>query len=298
MKIPHFYCFSSRLGIIYPPFKTNDSNYGVAKGCEAIVTTSFINNFPGANLHKLQFASQVIADKSNYYQEIERQYEAASFLIKSTLDKQNEIQVVIGGDHGVSFPALGSVLERNNPNDVGVIMFDSHTDLCLRSNSPSGNFHGMWARPFIDNFDIEMLNQKIPLKIPSRNWMYIGDLEGWPYFDERELNYIKEKEIVYLSKKILAEQFNTAKNIFDDFLNRCKNIYVTFDIDVYTEDIAPATGITGKWGLDNNFIPVFLETIAKSGKLIGADLTEVNPEKEGAEKTIATAQSVLLKLLI
>jgi len=268
----------------------------VAKGGEAILTHTFLNNFPGANYHKIQLLQNNDIE-CRYFNLIAQQYDAVSRLIKITLDPQKEIQVSIGGDHSISFYAIGSILERNNPNDVGIIMFDSHADLYSKNTSPSGNFHGMWAYPLLNQFDVDIIDQKILHKIPSQNWLHIGDLEGEPCFGKQELDLVKEKQITHLSKQLLSEKINKAKNILDKFLNDHKHIYITFDIDVYTKDIAPATGLTGDWGLDNNAIPIFLETIAKSNKLIGADVTEVNPEKDGADKTVAVAQEVLLKLL-
>jgi len=296
-KNPHFYCIESSLGTINYPHGTEEDNSGVAGGCKAILTPSFLKNFSNISVHEIKFPKQSFSNDLDYFKAIVRQYDSISNLIKTTLDGPKELQVVVGGDHSVSYSAIGSILERKNPKEIGVIMFDSHADFCLKDNSPSGNFYGMWVRPLIDKFDIDLIDKKIPKKIPSKNWMYVGDLEGEPYFDKSEAEFIREKQITYISKELLVKDFSKAKIILEKFINGSRNIYVTFDIDVYHKSIAPATGISGQWGLNNKAIPLFLKTIADSGKIIGADIMEVNPEKAGADKTIKAAQDVLLQLL-
>lgn len=295
-KRPHFYYVSSYLGTINPPSGTIANNFSVADGGKAVLSSTFLGNFPNSNFDKIQFEPRTLL-KDNYFNEIKRQHRAVSFLLNNTLDEEKEIPIVTGGDHSISYSAIQLATQRAGADNLGVIMFDSHADVNLSKTSPSGNFHGMWARPLLDNFDIKIIDEETPQKITNQSWLFIGNLEKCPHFDKEEIRFIKEKGIYNLSKKTISQEPEKAEIILGDFVNRHKNIYVTFDIDVYNQDTAPATGLTGDWGFAYEEISPFLKIIAESKKLIGADMTEVNPQKSGAIKTIQVAQNTLMELV-
>lgn len=293
---PHFYCIGSSLGTINHPRGTKEDNSGVADGCKAILTPSFLEKFPGSAIDSYMVPNRKFSNDQDYFEAIAQQYDDIASLIDSTLDYSTELPVIVGGDHSVSYATIGSILARKDPRELRVIMFDSHADFSLRAETPSGNFHGMWVRPLIDKFDVDVIDKKIPLKIPARNWMYIGDLEGEPYFEKYESEYINEKKISLISKDILTKRFDEAVTTLNEFIDGTQNIYITFDIDIFQKSVAPATGISGEWGLSHKIVSGLLESIVKSDKLIGIDLVEVNPDKEGSTKTIKIAQDVLLQL--
>ena len=145
-------------------------------------------------------------------------------------------------------------------------------------------------RSFVDTFDVRCINEGIT-KFKGSQWCYIGDLEGEPYFEPWEMDFIKEKGIHYISKKDIVN--GKAKPYLQNLLDNAEDVYNTFDIDVFTNKIAPATGISGNWGLTRGQVFPLLEQIVDSGKLSGCDLVEVNPHKKGAKKTVTTAIAVL-----
>jgi len=300
-KTPHFYGGVSRLGTKNNPNGTQESNEGVELAYESILG---LDPFDIGTLKqwgdKYDISSYTFPDPSSvsedqYFSTIAKESKKFGDIINGSL-KPEEIAVSIGGDHSISYATIQAWLERiKNPKKALVIDFDSHADACLYSQTPSGNFGGMWARPFLDKFDVECIDNGIT-KLQGPQWLYIGDLEGEPYWDPWEAEFLKEKEINHISKKDILE--GKASSYLQKLLDGAEDVYTTADIDVFTKKVAPATGITGEWGLTKGQVFPLLEQIAESGKLSGCDLTEVNPQKQGAVKTIGTARAVLETLIL
>ncbi|MEN9626146.1 MAG: hypothetical protein RL557_474 [archaeon] len=288
----------SRLGTRNNPNGTHEANEGVAHAYESILDLEFMTRLMKEGepliVHSYYFSDPSIVTDEAYFPTITKESKGLIKYINGTIGP-GEIQCAIGGDHSISYATLGAWLERmKNPDKALVIHWDSHCDSALNSQSPSKNFHGMWMRPFVDKFDIPCLDNVTKLKGPQ--WCYIGDLEKEPGFEPWEMDFIKQKGINYISKQDIVS--GKAKPKLQNLLGEAKQVYTTFDIDVFTQSVAPATGITGNWGLTRGEVFPLLEQIATSKKLSGLDLVEVNPEKEGAAKTIQTAQEVLETLLL
>tara|TARA_Y100000034_G_scaffold18933_1_gene21190 strand:- start:547 stop:1479 length:933 start_codon:yes stop_codon:yes gene_type:complete len=298
-KIPHFYGAVSRLGTRNNPNGTHESNEGVEGAYNSIVGGLYDRlTKPGMSvtLNAYPFSNPSNVSEGDYFPTIAKESQEFTELICGSL-KPNEIAVTIGGDHSVSFPAINAWLKKIK--EIGgsplVIQGDSHMDACLNSETPSGNFQGMWMRPYY-GFDIDCIN-KLVEGLPNSSWLYIGDLENEPYWDEDiESAFIKDNNIGHISKEMIAR--GESKDYLQSYLDKASHVYYTGDIDQFTNKVAPATGISGEWGLTRGEVFPLLEQIAESNKLSGCDLVEINPKKEGAKKTIELGQSVLETLLL
>jgi len=58
-----------------------------------------------------------------------------------------------------------------------------------------------------------------------------------------------------------------------------KNIYITFDVDVFDSSIMPATGTPEPGGLFWDETMINLKNICQSGNVVGADINELAPIK-------------------
>jgi arginase len=304
-----YYGIESRLGIINFLNGTTAANDGVELAPEAILTEEFTHDktqvrYTFKKPDELKsYASDGKVSPDLYFTALMTHSATLVGLIKDTIT-DDDIQVVVGGDHSVGYPSLASTIANYGVDDVGVIMFDSHSDFCKISESPSGNFHGMWLRPFFDTFDQEFVEGITKMligekKLPGSNILYVGDLEGEPYYDPIvEGGIIVRHGIKTISKKELTgEDSYHALAKLAEFVKDKKYIHVSFDIDVMQAAVAPATGISGDWGLSAEQVQPVLEIIANSGKIVAIDMTEVNPTKLGGAKTVDYAQHVLTTLL-
>jgi agmatinase len=75
------------------------------------------------------------------------------------------------------------------------------------------------------------------------------------------------------------------------------NLYVTIDIDSLDPSIAPGTGSPAVDGLLYHELREILEGVATKGRVVGFDLTEVNPYLDLHGMTCQVAVTVILEFL-
>lgn len=290
MKAIHFYKLSTRLGMRNIPYHGNELNMGVEKGPEAILSQLFLRSLA----HPFSVDGHIFptpeSTSSNYYKILSGAYQESIQIIMDTL-KPNEIQVCIGGDHSMALTSLAARLNRTLATELGYIQFDSHGDIHQSKTSTTGNFHGMWLRPFLDTFDIEEINTLIPNKIPTNNILYIGNLD----LENEEREYVDAHSIQVLSATELSNGHKVQQTI-ETFILSHPHLHVSFDIDVFDRTVAPATGTPSSDGLNVSTVLPLLTVMATHPDL-SIDIVEVNPIKNGADRTIQLAQLVLKTLL-
>lgn len=292
-KIPHFFKARSRIGLTNKPIRQNEYNFGVEECPDAIVTEDFLKNFKRYEISEYTFSNPEDIDSKLYFKVLADQLLEFAKLINSAL-KPAQTQVVIGGENTVTFSSLLALIGRvGDPREIGYIQFDSHGEMNSHSGSESKNFHGMYMRPFLDSFDIPEIEALVPKKLKSDQIICIGDqiLDGDEpqFYQQKNLRVVKRNEYLKKTSEINLE--------LEKFINRFEYLHINFDIDVFDRSVAGATGIPddGKWMWGE--IKALLDII-KGHKGLSFDLSEVNPSKPGAEKTIKVAQDVLLMVLI
>lgn len=283
MKKFHVYKAQSRLGLINIPHKQTSPNVGVEEGPDGILESWRID--PNIAIDSYKFSTPEEVDKNTYLNVMAKESNEFASLISQTI-QSDEIQLVLGGDHSVSFPSLLALLKRVDPKTVGHIQFDSHTDLHLVRTSPSGNFHGMWLRPLVDGFDNESISRLVKVQLPPKNLLYIGNLDSQP----EEINFIKQNGIKTMSQGMVNQ------TEIQSFISRFTHIHINFDIDIFDPTISPATGTPPEKGFFSYEVFPILTQLSKHPS-ISIDLVELNPQKLDAKKTITLAQQVLDTLL-
>ncbi len=162
MKKSHFYKAKSRIGLTHPPVRQTEFNYGVEDGAEAILTSEFVSQFPDSKITNFIFSDPDKIPSTDYVAILVKEFVDFKNIINNTFES-DEIQLVVGGDNTVTFSSFLALLERvGDISKVGYIQFDSHGESNSYEGSDSKNFHGMYMRPFFDEFDIEQINRLIP----------------------------------------------------------------------------------------------------------------------------------------
>lgn len=291
MRKPHFFKARSRIGLANPPYRQKTLNIGVEEGPDAVLTTEFLSTFPQCKVSEFTFPNPEYVDKAQFIAVLAKHLEDFKKLILHNVEK-NEVQVVVGGDHGITFSSIAATLEKCDASKVGYIHIDSHPDANTAASSPTQNFHGMYLRPFLADFDIPQISALVKTKILSENVLFIGNLD----IDPGEQVLFHKMGMRNISKKEINEDFGKVRLLLDAFIRKYEHIHVNFDIDCLDKTVAPATGIPAKRGLLLPDVLPLLRIIAKHPR-ISFDLVEVNPKKKGAKKTIAVAQEILSIIL-
>lgn len=286
----HFIKAYSRIGINFLPFGQNTVANGVEEAPDFILKEHFLNNFKNLKVSSFGFLEPEEIDPLNYFQTIcEESIKFRDFIMQN--HKDDDTLVIVGGDHSVTFASILYDLDIYG-NDLGIIHFDSHGDINLYKDSPSKNFHGMYLRILFDKFDLKYFDELVPNKLPTTNLLFIGNME----LDSEENEFIIKNNVYNISSEKIKKSKANNLEILDKFIYSNKHIHISFDVDVFDKNLAPATGTPSENGFNNKDIFEILEIIKKA-KSKTIDLAEVNPRKKGAEITVKLAQEVILKLI-
>ena len=292
MKIPHFFKANSRLGISNPHKFQKDTDIGVEDGPDVILTDDFLAKFPLCYTGEYIFPKPEKISPKQFNKALGDQISGFKEFINKYM-RIGQTQVVIGGDHSVTLPSILAVRDRAGSfKNLGYIQFDSHGDINLKASSPTNNFHGMYARPLIDHFDIKEIENLVPSKLSVENIMYIGNLD----LDQEEADLFAKKKVKNINGKALLEDKRNIVKDFSNFISSFQYLHVSFDVDVLDKTQASATGIPAENGLKLKNIKELLNIISKHPNL-SFDLTEVNPRKSGMKQTLKSVHKVLLTSL-
>lgn len=293
MRVPHFFKASSRIGIINNPNGQKKDNIGVEHGADFILDFNFLNNFKEHSVSSFKFPAPEKIKPDDYFKLLEKSISDFKDFINRQIIKDDETQIVIGGDHSVSLSSVLAVIERTDDiKRVGYIHFDSHADINLYKESPSKNFHGMYLRPLFDDFDIPQIDSLLGEKMPSENLLIVGNLD----LDEGEFKFINDKNIRIIARKDLLSQKAKVLKMFTIFVQHFKYLHVSFDGDVLDKKEFIATGIPCEKGFKLAEIMEFIKIISKH-PMLSFDITEYNPKKDREEKSKKIVQQILLEVL-
>lgn len=261
-----FAVLASRLGLQFAPIGSQKLNVGVESG-GSVILKYLQENHP---LESAKVFTQKFEDPESFYKicqigdTLKLYDQVATNLLEAW---QNDSQLVsLGGDHSVSYVSLQAVLKKFGQQNVGIIMFDSHADLHLIETSPTGNFHGMWLRTFFADFS----TATVPKILPSQ-LSYVGNL----LTEAEEDRFIHQEKIsVWDAKK--SSDDNAQKLL--QWAKKFKHLHISFDLDIFSQKLAPATGTPNPNGFDLNQVATMLKPL-KEHRSWSLDLVELNPRK-------------------
>lgn len=203
---------------------------------------------------------------------------------KKYLDN-NQVPVVVGGDHSTPFGAIKAYSEKYK--NFGVLHFDAHSDTRVAymgfNHSHASIMHNVMER-------IPGVSKLVQVGIRD--------------FCEQEYLYTKNnsKIDVYFDQDIQKKKINginfslIAKEIVSKLP---ENIYISFDIDGLDPRFCPNTGTPVPGGLEyHEVLAVINEIINQKKKLVGFDLVEVapNPKNKNDEWDANVGMRLLYKM--
>lgn len=180
--------------------------------------------------------------------------------------------IVLGGDHSITFAVL-----RALDIPVTVLHFDAHLDTW---NGAPGNLdHASWV-----NRAARLPNVKKVIQLGQRG--LANDEEAMGNARKARTTIITAEEIHRSGiERVLAQ------------IPASESIYITFDVDVMDPTLAPGTGTLEPDGLNFSEIDGLLKGVTSKGRLIGMDIVEVNPMRDGSTRTEQTAIRLLIDTL-
>lgn len=185
--------------------------------------------------------------------------------------------LVLGGDHSLGIGSVCGAARALGKDNICVIWIDAHTDINTQDTSPTGNVHGMTLASTLGLGCKELSTIcGVGAKIKAQNIIYVGSRD----IDEGENNIIQKENIsVFHMNDIKKHGINAVARQLKETINNLNAncVYMSIDIDVLDPQIAPGTGVPVSNGVNVDQLLKIIDAIVSTGKVIGAELVEVNP---------------------
>lgn len=200
------------------------------------------------------------------------------------LARTGAVPIVLGGDHGITWPAATAIAEVNDPVRIGMVHFDAHADTG-EVTGPIAN-HGSPMRKLLESG-----------AIAGPNFVQVGLRGYWP--DGETLKWMEEKGFRSHFITEIEEQGAEAvvDKAIDEALDGADAIYLSIDIDVLDPAYAPGTGTAEPGGLSTRELLRAVRRIVGAVDLAGMDVVEVSPPYDHAELTSMAANRVVMEAL-
>lgn len=206
--------------------------------------------------------------------------------------------VVLGGDHSIAMGTIAGVsrFHRARGQKVGLIWFDAHGDMNTPETSPSGNIHGMPLAVALGVGEPSLvgLAGEVPMVDGSR-----AAVVGLRDVDQAERTKIKASGIGAFTMRDIDERGMRA--VMEEAIKRASSgtagIHVSFDLDGMDPDLAPGVGTPSPGGFSYREAHLAMEMLADTGKVLSAELVEVNPILDRQNGTARLGVGLLGSLL-
>jgi arginase len=232
-----------------------------------------------------------------YLKEIVEVCEALRDAVGEALE-QGALPVVLGGDHSVAMGTIAGVSRhfQRRKEKLGLVWFDAHADANTAETSPSGNIHGMPLAVALGLGAPSLVNLAgfCPMVDGSRT-----ALVGIRDVDASERAHVRASGIGAFTMRDIDERGMRA--VMEQAITRASSgtagIHVSFDMDGIDPDYAPGVGTPCPGGLSYREAHLALEMLADTGRVVSAELVEVNPILDHGNATAALGVELLCSLL-
>jgi arginase len=201
--------------------------------------------------------------------------------------------ILISGDHSNAGGTMAGIKMAYPESRIGVIWIDAHADLHSPYTTPSGNIHGMPIAALMGDDHREMAKNE-PKESTRNFWetlKKLGRRRITPKIQGRDLVFVALRSTEEEEEKIIAKEGIKAFRPSDikelgieavaeqtlNHLYNCQYIYISFDVDSLDTQYSIGTGTPVDDGLTLDQAQHLIQTFCKSDKLVGMEITEINP---------------------
>jgi agmatinase len=210
---------------------------------------------------------------------VEETYQAVRRALKA-----GYLPLVVGGDHGVTFPAV-KALHDGLDGSIGLIQLDAHCDL-LDFSDRQGRFSG--SSGMRRSLELQRLNGPNLVQVGLRGYTTVDQYEAGQRLGIKRISATGFAE---MGVRAAAEQALIWAN------EGTEAVYLTIDLDVVVSGEAPATGWPEPGGLTGQQLMDFVRIVAPCAAAI--DVAELNPVYDSqARATALLAARLLLDCII
>jgi arginase family enzyme len=235
------------------------------------------------------------------------------------------LPVLIGVDHSLTGGVYRRVAERYAPDEVTLVILDSHTDAIPMSVlAPAIQYDAetnpesvhdpedplLYSRPDSYQASSFLYHLLIEGVVPPRNLFVLGISDYPPKHafrlkDKRIRNYVrfyqelKTSGVTLITKEELASSPSRIRRILEAI--KTPYLYVSVDMDIGARNALEGVRFLDRQGLNETqlfrLIGHLREVLARGTQLVGIDLTEFNPRSPDRENTYRIATRLVKSLL-
>lgn len=217
--------------------------------------------------------------------------------VESILE-DGQFPIVVGGDHSIACGTVAGLSSHyhKKKKKIGLIWFDAHGDMNTPESSDSGNIHGMPLACCIGRGLPELV--KIGDRVPMVD-VEKAVLIGARTLDARERAEIKDSKIhVFTLKDIdMHGVHKVMKMAIEIACSGTAGFHLSFDMDGTDPSVAPGVGTPVMGGTTFRESHLIMEHAAESKKLLGLEITEINPILDNQNATARVAVDLVLSAL-
>ncbi|MBA2339766.1 MAG: arginase [Pyrinomonadaceae bacterium] len=236
-------------------------------------------------------------ERLRYLKEITQTCEDLAIEVRAVL-AQNELPLVIGGDHAIAMGTISGVASfyRERNESIGLIWFDAHADMNTHETTPSGNIHGMPLAAML-GYGASELTQIAGFapKLDPRFCVHVGARD----VDQGERELIRRTGIRFITMREIDER--GMSSCMDEAIEIARQaaagFHVTFDVDALDPADAPGSGTVVRGGFTYREAHLAMEKIAEAGGMISLEIVEINTTLDVNNKTAALGVELVLSAL-
>jgi arginase len=232
---------------------------------------------------------QVADPRARFLPEIARCCRRLRARVERVLDAGG-FPLVVGGDHSIACGTVGGIASwhQRRGERIGLIWFDAHGDFNTPDSSPTGNVHGMPLASCLGYGPDELtrLADVFPM-VEARNAVLVGihqlDAGERALIHAAGIKAYTMRDIDMLGiHRVMREAIEIASDGTAGF-------HLSYDMDGCDPGIAPGVGTPVPGGASYRESHLVMEHAAESGRLLGLEITEINPILDVANRTAAFA---------
>jgi agmatinase len=207
-------------------------------------------------------------------------------LITENVLENNKIPCIIGGDHSIIEGALFAIDEQYKDN-YNILQIDAHCDLRIGGYEGFEKSHAsIMANILSNNINVKSLVQ-VGIRDFSKNEYNLTSITPRQEFTNKYSptpiykfldEYIAEADYSFNGGGYLHNIVEKIASVFN--VNKCKNIYLTLDVDGLIPSLCSNTGTPVPGGLDFNKVLFLIKKLKEWGfNFIGFDIVEIGNDK-------------------
>lgn len=194
--------------------------------------------------------------------------------------------LVLGGDHAQAIGTISGLARafRTRGERIGVVWVDAHTDMNTPETTLSGNIHGMPLASLLGHGPRELVS--IAGDEPAVLPQHVAII-GIRDVDRTETALVNELGVRTYTMSDLDERGTAAcvREALEIVSRGTAGVHLSFDLDGVDPQDAPGVGTPVPGGLTVRESHLICESAARTGKLVGMEMVELNPTLDVRNKT-------------